>query len=142
MFATFGSQPEVQAEQVRHAQNNYLSPAIKTAGKLGFTSELGLALCFDIHVQNGGVKPKAMKALLQQFPTVSAEVERRTLVANAVADSAKAAWREDVRRRKLTVATGAGTVHGHKNVLESWGLSGQFPAAELTGNPKPASNAA
>jgi hypothetical protein len=132
MFATFGSFPEVQAEQIKHVRENYLRPAITTAGKLGFSSELGLALCFDIHVQNGGIKAATMKSLLQQFQTVKAETARRKLVANTVADSARVAWRDDVRRRKMTVATGEGKVHGHSYQLSNWGLSSDFPAAELT----------
>jgi len=132
MFATFGSFTEVQAEQIKHVQADYLTPAIKTATRLGFTSELGLALCFDIHVQTGGIKPAVMKSLQQQFQSTTAEPDRRKLVANAVADSASAKWKEDVRRRKLTVATGTGTVHGHQYELTNWGLSGDQSAAELT----------
>lgn len=132
MFATFGSFPEVQAEQIKHVQADYLSPAIKTATRLGFTTELGLALCFDIHVQTGGIKSAVMKTLQQQFQSVSVEPDRRKLVANAVADSASAKWKEDVRRRKLTVATGSGTVHGHQYQLTNWGLSGDQSAAEIT----------
>lgn len=131
MFATFGSFPEVQAEQIKHVRQDYLNPAIVTAGRLGCTSELALALCFDIHVQNGGIKPSVLKALLPQIQAGMNESDVRVLVANAVADSARAAWKEDVRRRKLTVATGDGIVHGHKYHLESWGLSGNFAAPEL-----------
>jgi hypothetical protein len=138
MFASFGSLPQVQAEQMRRVQRDYLDPAIKTAGKLPLRSELGLALCFDIHVQNGGIKPAVMSALLPQFQKVTAEPERRKLVANAVSDSARAAWRDDVRRRKLTIATGEGAVHGHKYVLSNWGLSGDFPATELIPAEEPA----
>ena len=129
MFANFGSHGEVQAEQVRRVRQDYLTPAIGTARKLGFTSELGLALCFDIHVQNGGVKAAVLKALLQN--SGQPEPQRRQAVANAVADSARAAWREDVRRRKLAVATGNGIVHGHHYTLVNWGLSGEFAAPEL-----------
>jgi hypothetical protein len=66
MFATFGSFPEVQAEQLRHVQNDYLIPAVSTAKQLGFKSELGLALAFDIHVQNGGIKNTALGSIQQQ----------------------------------------------------------------------------
>jgi peptidoglycan hydrolase-like protein with peptidoglycan-binding domain len=129
MFATFGSLPEVQAEQIKHVQKDYLGPAVTTARRLGFSGELGLALCFDIHVQNGGIKPAVFKALQPQIG--KPEPELRKAVANAVADSARAAWRDDVRRRKLTVATGQGSVHGHNYNLENWGLSGAFMANEL-----------
>jgi hypothetical protein len=55
----------------------------------------------------------------------------RVIVANAVADAAQPTWREDVRTRKLAIANGKGTVHGHDYVLENWGLCDQYLAAEL-----------
>ena len=133
LFASFGSLPEVQAEQLKHVQKDYLNPAINTANKVGFTSELGLALSFDIHVQNGGLKSAVLKSILESKSGMP-EPELRKLVANAAADSAKATWREDVRSRKLTLATGEGVAHGHKYTLENWGLSGDFAAAELGPN--------
>jgi len=130
MFATFGSFPEVQLEQINHVQNDYSKPAIQTARTLGFVTELGLALCFDIHVQNGGIK-KATMARIQEQSRGASETVLRQIVANAVADTAQAKWREDVRRRKLTIANGQGTVHGHSYALDNWGLSDQFGAEEL-----------
>jgi hypothetical protein len=131
MFAVFGGFEVVQAEQIKHVMENYLAPAIKSARRLGLSSELGLALMFDIQVQNGGLKPAAVKAVLQQVQSGLAEIEVRKLIANAAADSARVAWREDVRQRKLTIATGQGTVHGHPFLLENWALSGDFVAEEL-----------
>jgi len=131
MFALFGSFPEVQTEQLRHVNQDYLIPAIATAKNLGFKSELGLALTFDIHVQNGGIKSAAMNTIRQQSTPGMAEADLRAIVANAVADSASSAFMNDVRKRKLTIATGQGQVHGHTFVLENWGLSGAASAAEL-----------
>src|SRR4029450_9695990 len=62
-FARFGSQPDVQAIQVRRAYEKYFVPAQATARRVGLRSELGMELCFDIHVQNGGIKGKAKKAI-------------------------------------------------------------------------------
>jgi hypothetical protein len=133
-FATFGSFPEVQQEQLKHVRENYLTPAIKTAKKLGLTSELGLALCFDIQVQNGGIKPTPLKSLIRQSQAGTTEPELRELIANAAADSARQKYQQDVRTRKMTIATGEGKVHGHLYVLNNWGLSGDFPAQELSAN--------
>lgn len=130
MFARFGSFPEVQAEQMAHVRNEYMEPAVATAKSLGLITELGLALCFDIHVQNGGIKTAAMADIQQQITPGMAELDLRRIVANAVASHARPIYREDVRRRKLTIATGQGTVHGHNYVLTNWGL-GEFNAAEL-----------
>jgi Putative peptidoglycan binding domain/Glycosyl hydrolase family 46 len=133
MFAAFGAFPEVQAEQLKQVQQDYFGPAIHTARALNFTSELGLALCFDIHVQNGGIKNTAMQQIQQQAKAGMAQEARRVIVANAVADWANPAWADSVRRRKLTVATGQGTVNGHAYVLEDWGLSGTINTTELAG---------
>ena len=129
-FAEFGKIPEVQAEQIRLAHADYLQPALRTARKLRLTSELGLALCFDIHVQNGGLRPKVWSSIQRQLCDGMPEVERRSLAANAVAD-ASGKWADDVRARKLTIANGEGTVHGHHYVLENWGLSGDVAAPGL-----------
>jgi hypothetical protein len=132
MFASFGALPEVQQEQLKHVRRDYLNPAIQTALKLGFSSELGLALCFDIHVQNGGIKPATMSTVLTDIQNKE-EGDARAIVANAVADSALPKFQADVRSRKLTIATGAGNVHGRNYVLENWGLSKEFSSSELTG---------
>ncbi len=132
MFANFGECPEVQAEQMKRVRADYMNPALNTAKRLGMSSELALALCFDVHVQNGGIKTASMKSISQQALAGASEADIRVSIANAVADSANAKWREDVRQRKLTVAKGSGVVHGHSYVLENWGLSSAFVAAELS----------
>ena len=131
MFGVFGSFPEVQNEQIALVRSDYLLPALTTCRTFGLRSELGLALAFDIHVQNGGIKPAARKQIQATRHDDTSESELRTLIANAVADCAAAKWREDVRRRKLAVATGRGVVHGYTYVLECWGLSDQFAAQEI-----------
>jgi len=131
MFAAFGSHPEVQAEQMKHVQTDYMVPAIQTAKDLGFTSELGLALCFDVHVQDGGINSAAMQQVEQNRTPDISEADLRVVVANAVADHARPAWIDDVRSRKLAIATGQGTVHGHLFVMQNCGLSGDIDAAEL-----------
>lgn len=131
MFASFGAIPEVQQEQLKHVRRDYLNPAIRTASQLRFTSELGLALCFDIHVQNGGIKAATMSTILAELQNTE-ESDARTIVANAVADSARPRFQADVRSRKLTIATGTGNVHGRNYVLENWGLSTEFSSSELT----------
>jgi peptidoglycan hydrolase-like protein with peptidoglycan-binding domain len=131
MFADFGSYPEVQIRQMELVRWDYLLPAITLCRCLNFTSELGLALCFDTQVQNGGIKPAAMKVIATQMQGRTDEGDVLGIVANTVADSATARWKEDVRRRKLAIATDSGTVHGHLYVLEDWGLSADYAAAEI-----------
>lgn len=120
-FWAFGSMPEVQAAQRALVTNDYVLPAQATADSYGLTSELGVALAFDIHVQNGGIKPEAAQQIQDAGPQPD-ETALRVLIANSVADAARAGYRNDVRARKLTIATGTGTVHGARWVLSNWGL--------------------
>ena len=122
-FARFGEISEVQALQNARAKLNYFDPAVAAAAGLVLTSERGISLCFDIHVQNGGIKKIVRDRLM---PLVPAANERAFLerLANEVADTAKnVEFREDVRHRKLTIASGSGTVHGKAYTLANWGLS-------------------
>lgn len=131
-FGRLGSFPEVQAEQRRLASQDYFVPAVATAKTMGLRSELGLALCFDIHVQNGGIKRATRGQILRALEQAPAQDEKqiRRAITNAVADSALARYREDVRLRKLCIADGQGRVHGHDYVLDQWGL-GEAAAPDL-----------
>jgi Putative peptidoglycan binding domain/Glycosyl hydrolase family 46 len=131
-FRVFGQIPEVQDIQRKHAHADYFVPALNTAKRLGFKSELGLALCFDIHVQNGGIKAEAHADIddaIAASPPAS-ERQLREIVASAVADNAAARFVADVRSRKLTIARGEGDVHGGHFVLANWGLD-DVPTPEL-----------
>jgi peptidoglycan hydrolase-like protein with peptidoglycan-binding domain len=127
-FARFGLLPQVQAAQLRRV-DGYFAPALKTARSLGLKSELGIALCFDVHVQNGSVKPGALREIEAHRAAhgVTDERDLRIVVAHAVANAATPRWQADVLARKLTFATGVGTVHGELFVLRNWGLS-ELPA--------------
>jgi hypothetical protein len=121
-FATFGGFAEVQQAQRQVAFDDYFTPAVHTAGELGLSSELGIALCFDIHVQNGGVSQE-VRATVDPIGANVPEQKRREQIANGVADHARPEYRENVRRRKLAIATGAGEANGVRVVLENWGLA-------------------
>jgi hypothetical protein len=119
-FRTLGKSIEVQNIQQRIAESDYFQPSLQTARSHGLSSELGIALCFDIHVQNGGINKRAESLLGEVRP--GDEFALRTAIAEAVAKCARPEYREDVRARKLAIATGKGRVHGADVVLESWGL--------------------
>lgn len=121
-FAKLGSAPLVQRLQLERVRDAYYTPARKTAEKFGLKTEVGTALCFDIHVQNGGVKSAAENVVRSKMQPGMSETDVRVLIANAVADNALPEWREDVRNRKVTIAKGSGTVHGLVAELRNWGL--------------------
>lgn len=125
-FEQFGAMPDVQKAQCARVHDDYFVPALQTAASLGLASELGVALCFDIHVQNGGVSAATREAVLQAAAGGD-EASVREALANAVADHAKPRFQADVRERKLAIARGAGVVHGLRVLLVNWGL-GDVPA--------------
>ncbi len=131
-FHTLGEFPEVREIQRQIAHDEYYLPCLTTARSFGLQSELGIALCFDIHVQNGSINSTA-RALIQKELSSSPnppDAELRQIIANAVADAAIPAFREDVRSRKIAIATGQGSVHGASYDLSNWGL-GEFPAENV-----------
>jgi hypothetical protein len=80
-------------------------------------SEHAVALMFDIVRQNGSIAPVTKSAILADFKRLSDqfpdEADRlRIVVANRRADAASKEYIDDVRTRKLTIANGAGVVHG------------------------------
>ncbi|MBW8879447.1 MAG: chitosanase [Acidobacteria bacterium] len=123
-FRTLGEFPEVQEIQLQHVDEDYFQPALQTAKDFGLKTELGTALAFDIHVQNGGIKAAAREQIRKELAAhpVAAERDLRIIIAHAVADKANPQFRDDVRERKLTLAAGSGRVHGEMFVLRNWGL--------------------
>lgn len=122
-FERLGDAPAAQRVQVRRAER-YWSRALRDAQRADLGSEMGLALAFDIAVQNGGVDEADLRRVRDRFggrPPVQ-ERARRIALAHAVADGSRPAYAEDVRSRKLTLATGTGWVHGARYALADWGL--------------------
>lgn len=126
-FQRLGQEPLVQRLQMHHAYDSYFVPGAATASTLGLTTELGLALCFDCHVQNGRARVLAVQDL-QRAGRAPTEARQRIAFAQAVAAHANPRYHDDVLARKMTLATGAGSVHGRAVRLASWGLD-EFPAA-------------
>lgn len=120
-FAALGREPAVRQVQRERAREGYFVPAQRAAQRLALASELGVALAFDVHVQNGGFKDDAFALAASLGNTVS-EFELRLRLADAVAASANPRWHDDVLSRKRAIASGAGTVHGGNYALVGWGL--------------------
>ena len=120
-FARFGSFPEVQEAQYARAHDAYFVPAAATARRLQLVTERGVALCFDAHVQNGGVKQAVEDALAAM--AAAPELERLEALATGVANTARPEFRQDVLARKMTLARGEGIVHGRSVFLANWGIA-------------------
>jgi len=126
-FARLGALPVTQQVQIDTARHKYFEPALRSAQQLGLSTERGIALCFDTHVQSGSIKPSVFQAATS-FPTGATEGDRLPLIAQAIAAAVtRAQYRADVLARRMCIATGLGTVHGAAYKVASWGL-GLFPA--------------
>ena len=120
-FAALGREPVIQRLQMKRAHEGFFVPAQRAAQRLNLVTELGVALAFDVHVQNGGFKSEAFALAASLGDSVS-EFELRERLADSVADSGRPGFREDVRARKQTLASGHGVVHGGRYELRAWGL--------------------
>ena len=129
-FARLGELDVIRAIQLRRAYEDYFVPALATARKYRLASEQGMALCFDIHVQNGGIDRDDAAAIAVGLPALPPNNEQalRVLIANSVANNARPAFREDTRSRKLAIASGSSIARGARFSLDAWGL-GDFPAS-------------
>lgn len=127
-FARLGSFADVQTLQLQ-AVERYFAIARRDAGRFGLTSELGFGLCFDVAVQNGGIdgdqEENSIRRRLEQTPPAD-ERDIRAVIAEVVAENSRPEYAADVRSRKTTWTTGAGTVHGAAYDLSDWGV-GEFP---------------
>jgi Putative peptidoglycan binding domain len=122
-FFKLGLDPNVQATQLERTEV-FFNIALRDVQRFNVLNEQGLGLCFDIAVQNGGISntegTRIRNKMNQSPPTTQQDL--RIIIANVVAENSKPAFIEDVRKRKMTFATGRGTVHGSKYDVKTWGL--------------------
>ena len=122
-FERLGKDEKVQAIQLERTEN-FFDIAVRDVARFRVENELGLALCFDIAVQNGGIDQtegnRIRNKIIQTPPATPQDL--RKIIANVVAENSNPTFIEDVRKRKLTMATTRGTVHGSKYDIKTWGL--------------------
>lgn len=124
-FSLLGTRPVVQAAQLQRVKP-YWSRATQDASRFGLTSEAGMALCFDIAVQNGGIDTEAEEAVIRQWIRDNPGFLEKGLlvkIADTVAENSRVEYVKDVQDRKRTIATGFGIVHGCQYQIEDWGIT-------------------
>src|SRR5262249_20645446 len=115
---------QIEIAKVRRSMDH----AIRDAHHFGFRSERGLSLMFEMVTQGGSgwLHVKDRERLIaerraaeqQRLGRPLHERELMAIIANVVADTALPRWRENVRRRKMTIVNGTGRVHGRDWDLE------------------------
>ena len=124
LIRSFGRTPECQDAQLKWAEGRWLK-ALGMCREYGLWSERGAALMFDIVIQNGSIAPDVklqimadVERLPRTLSRADAEVERMKIVGRRRAEASAARWVAQVLARKLTIATGSGTIHGRAFDLE------------------------
>ena len=124
-FETLGTFPEVQEVQLQRV-GEYWDIAVRDSERFGLETEMGIALCFDIAVQNGGIdfrnENNRIGRWIDSNPGAT-DRDKRVLIADVVAENGRPQYVEDVRKRKRTIATGDGDVHGAMYGTVDWGLA-------------------
>lgn len=105
----------------RSGIQNYIDMAFSICNEYELTTERGLALAFDISVQNGSVKSAAKEIINSQLSSATAYMKKLSIIANAVADASN--YPDDVRSRKMTIVNGTGVVHGKTFNLSAYDIT-------------------
>jgi len=119
-------EPGLQAVQRKHAAC-YMADAHEDADHYGIKTLRGLALMFDVAVQNGMGRlgdnaSSRTRGIFQRKGGYALPYDKKLLaLADAVAESANPKWVEDVRARKRAIALGRGKSHG-----KTWDLEAEF----------------
>jgi len=118
-FKALGNDPNVQAIENAHAQH-YWTAGANLAQQFGLASEAGLALCFDIAVQNT-ITHNMIDEIHQQTHGL-AEAHKLPIIAHVIAEHSNPRFFNDVFKRKMTFVVGQGTVHGDRYDISCWGI--------------------
>jgi Putative peptidoglycan binding domain/Glycosyl hydrolase family 46 len=118
-FKALGNDPNVQAIENAHAQH-YWTAGTGLAQQFGLASDRGLALCFDIAVQN--TVTHSMMDEIQQQTHGLAETDKLPIIAHVVAEHSNPRFFNDVLKRKMTFVVGQGTVHSDRYDISCWGI--------------------
>ena len=124
-FDTFGSYAEIQEIQLRRVID-YWAIAQRDANRFGIKSERGIALTFDVAVQNGGIDDVTEGLRISNWIRQNSGVSEGDVlvrIADVIADSSNPKYSEDVRKRKRAIAIGDGIVHEARYALRDWGIT-------------------
>ncbi len=119
LLANWGETPEMVQAQLDAAKWYYWK-AKQIFHTFGLWSQRGYMLAFDIAVQNGGISKVVKEQIFCDFRTkitstdkYDVEVQKMQFIALRRAKASNPRWADDVKQRKLTIASGRGKVHGH-----------------------------
>ncbi|MBV8810652.1 MAG: peptidoglycan-binding protein [Acidobacteriaceae bacterium] len=116
-FEALGRTASFQFVQMDYSKRLY-AEAVALAQEYELITDRGMALMFDICVQNGSIGRDIGAQIREDYSKQSRyqspldeQVVRMQAIANRVAQSSRPEFVDDVRARKLTIANGTGVVH-------------------------------
>ncbi len=126
-FRILGKTKEMIEIQADEAGTRYMK-ALANCEQYGLNTQRGVALMFDINVQNGLVDKNGAGARIRQdyeglnqnLPANEIQEARMKIIAQRRSEVVNAEWRADVLSRKMTIATGHGEVHKRKYNLDDF----------------------
>lgn len=128
MFRALGRRAECQALQIAVAGKRFQA-AQALCREYGLWSERGVALMFDIVVENGSIGPLVQAQIQRDYDAMAGldrdalEVARMQSIARRRAAVCSPASASDVLVRKLTIAEGSGRIHGRTfDLAEDYGI--------------------
>jgi peptidoglycan hydrolase-like protein with peptidoglycan-binding domain len=131
-FEELGNQPVARAVQDEVAHDDYWRIAARDLATYGKMTELDAAIFFDTAVQSGGVddaKGQAITAELDALGPDAGHRERLLAIANGVTADVNPKYADDVRSRRIAIASGSGSVHGAEYKTSGWALD-LFPITQ------------
>lgn len=114
--------PEFQEIQMEMAEGR-IQAAAAICHEFGLKSIRAFALCFDIVVQNGSIGKDAKARISARKGETKTERELLAVIVDERVKDARPRFQADVRKRKMCIVNGHGTVHGQDYDLDSIGLS-------------------
>jgi hypothetical protein len=110
------------------AMDKYIKQAYSLASTFNLKTERGLALAFDIAVQNWACTSSRTKSINQKIKSGNlSEQEALKLIAQGAVDKSSEKNKDDVKSRKFTIVNGIGTVHGKSyNLQRDFDLTNKY----------------
>ncbi|HVR62357.1 MAG TPA: peptidoglycan-binding domain-containing protein [Polyangia bacterium] len=128
MFRALGRRPECRALQVAFADRRFQA-AQALCREYSLWSERGVALMFDIVVQNGPIGPLVQAQIQRDCETMNGldrdalELARMRSIARRRSAVCKPELAGDVLARKMIIADGVGRLHGRSyDLAEDYGI--------------------
>lgn len=127
-FEALGRQAKFQEVEIVTLEP-WFKRAVALADEYGLRSARGLTFCFNVVIQQGGIRGSRKDSVLNKFAAFRQaqsrdpdEVERMNLMADALSEAAPKTFRPALEMRMRSIANGRGSFHGRSLEAGKHGL--------------------